>query len=60
MPSPREIALSVNRGSGDNGFGEEPDADPPVNPVHKEKDYRANPVNPPDKPVPARNLKGGV
>lgn len=54
MPSPREIALKVNR---PDGFRE--DAVPAEAPEPREPDYRANPKNPPDGPPPATNIKGG-
>lgn len=60
MPSPREIALTKNRGRGEDGFAPEPPDRPAIDPEHREPDYRANPTNPPDREaLPARNLKGG-
>jgi len=53
MPSPREIAKSVNKGSGEAGFDQEP-SDETINPVAREQDYRANPTNPTDGPAPAK------
>jgi hypothetical protein len=59
MPTPREIALATNAGI-------EPltdaDADPSAevagaNGEPKEADYRANPVNPPEPPAPAKNVR---
>jgi hypothetical protein len=59
MPSPRNIAKQVN----DSSLFEEPayDADAGVPPGVASQgahpDYAANPVNPPDPPAPAKNLK---
>jgi hypothetical protein len=56
MPSPRQIAEEANDRS---KFEAEPTeaAEEPGGEA-READYRANPVNPPAGPVPARNLKG--
>jgi len=53
MPNPREIALATNAGI-------EPvteDQPPEIHGTPHEEDYRADPVNPPDGAVPAKNLK---
>lgn len=50
MPSPREIALQKNVRS-DFKAAEDPNLPPP-----KEKDYRANPVNPPAESPPVKNM----
>lgn len=53
MPTPREIAKQVNKGTAEGGFETEP-SDEQINPVAREQDYRANPKNPPDGPAPAK------
>lgn len=56
MPSPREIALDKNERS---QFEPEPSDERPDNPLPREQDHRVNPVNPPEEPIMARNLKKG-
>jgi hypothetical protein len=53
MPSPREIAIEKNEPRPGEGFESEPN-DESLNPQPKEKDWRANPSNPNDGPIPAR------
>lgn len=61
MPSPREIAKQKNRSELFDSSAENYDAvagtPPGVAPQGREGDYAANPVNPPEKPIPAKNLK---
>lgn len=54
MPSPREIAKQVNSAS---LFEEPKDPIDEIAPQGKERDYAANPVNPPEPPAPAKNLR---
>lgn len=57
MPSPREIAEKTSR----PGFIQDK-AEQVVKQNEQrvpERDYRADPVNPPEKPAPAKNLKEG-
>jgi hypothetical protein len=56
MPSPREIALAVNRAEGFRPGADE--GTPQMVPEPREPDYAADPKNPPDGPPPAANLKG--
>lgn len=51
MPSPREIALDVNK-----GFEPEP-VDDQINPRPREPDYAVNPKNPSDGSPPVKNVK---
>jgi hypothetical protein len=63
MPSPRDIALASNRSENFDKTAEDYDASAGTplgvatrNPAAE--DYAANPVNPPEPPAPAKNLKG--
>jgi len=62
MPSPREIALQTNDpakfGTAEiEGYDADAGTPPGVAPQGKQKDYAANPTNPPEPAAPARNLK---
>lgn len=64
MPSPRQIAQEKNDSANfSTGEVEAYDAaagtPPGVAPDGTPQDYRVNPVNPPEAPAPAKNLKGG-
>lgn len=61
MPNPREIAKSKNRSDRFDSSVESYDANAGtpagVSTQGKPQDYAANPVNPPEKQAPAKNLK---
>ena len=61
MPTPREIAKRVNDASmfADPESGYDPEAGVPTAVAAKrpERDYRVNPVNPPEPAAPCKNLK---
>ena len=61
MPTPREIALKVNDRSmfSDAEVGYDAEACVPTAVVGHaaERNYAVNPVNPPEPPVPCRNMK---
>jgi len=56
MPTLREIALKTNKGI--SSVEAEEMARKNDERV-AERDYRANPTNPPEPPAPCKNLKGG-
>jgi hypothetical protein len=62
MPSPRDIAKKVNSGGFDTSVETSYDAEAgaPVGEFSRgqERDYRSNPVNPPDPPAPIKITKG--
>ena len=59
--NPRMIAEAKNRGEHFSTDGEKYDAEagtpPGVAPQRSEREYAANPTNPPEKPSCAKNLK---
>lgn len=61
MPSPRDIAKKVNNsgGFGDDSPGYDTVGGVPANLAQsgEERDYRANPSNPPEKSPPCKDMK---